>query len=83
MRPSLADDLPNDVVVALAIRAPEEMIAILELISSVVVAIPTDYTLSFAYEDGARDCQLSERRRRSNTVVINQVRRTASRHKSG
>jgi len=30
--------------VAAAIRAPEEMIAILELIGSVVVAIPTDYT---------------------------------------
>ena len=31
-------------VVAVAIRAPEETIAILELISSVVVAIPADYT---------------------------------------
>jgi hypothetical protein len=44
-RPSLADDAQRRIlIVAAAIRAPEEMIAILELISSVVVAIPTDYT---------------------------------------
>jgi hypothetical protein len=45
-RPSLADDPTNDefLEVAAAIRAPEKMIAILKLIISVVVAIPTDYT---------------------------------------
>jgi hypothetical protein len=45
-RRSLAYDPTNDefLEVAAAITAPEEMIAILELISSVVVAIPTDYT---------------------------------------
>ena len=45
-RPSLAGRPAQRriLAVAAAIRAPEEMIAILELISSVVVAIPTDYT---------------------------------------
>ena len=33
---------------------------------------------SLPYEDSGRDCQLSERRSRSNTVVIDQVRHTAT-----
>jgi hypothetical protein len=38
---------------------------------------------SLPHKDCGRDFQLSERRSRSNTVAIDQVRHTASRHKSG
>jgi len=42
----LAADPPQQriFVIAVAIKAPKEMITILELIGSVVVAVPADYT---------------------------------------